>query len=84
MVNYRIINKCKDKSVILVDFFDTVMFRHIHSHQLMEKWAKALSRKYPRISEKKLVECRKYAISKLGGMSVRLNIIPYYRLYIKC
>ena len=67
MVNYRIINKCKDKSVILVDFFDTVMFRHIHSHQLMEKWAKALSRKYPRISEKKLVECRKYAISKLGG-----------------
>ena len=66
MVNYYIINKCRNKSVILVDFFDTVMFRHIHSHCLMGKWAKALTRKYPEIDEKKLVEYRNEGI-KMGG-----------------
>lgn len=67
MINCYIIHKCKNKSVILVDFFDTVMFRHIHSHQMMEKWAKALVRKYPEIDEKKLIEYRNNAIFKWGG-----------------
>lgn len=66
MVNYCIIHKCKGKSVVLVDFFDTVMFRRIHSHQLMGKWAKALVRKYPEIDEKKLIEYRNKGILNEG------------------
>lgn len=67
MINYCIIHKCEDKSVVLVDFFDTVMFRHIHSHQMMGNWAKALVRKYPELDEKKLVEYRNRGISNWGG-----------------
>lgn len=67
MINYCIIHKCEDKSVVLVDFFDTVMFRHIHSHQMMGNWAKALVRKYPELDEKKLVEYRNRGISNGGG-----------------
>lgn len=75
MINYCIIHKCEDKSVVLVDFFDTVMFRHIHSHQMMGNWAKALVRKYPELDEKKLVEYRNRGISNWGGggTSVQLN-----------
>lgn len=84
MVNYYIINKCRNKSVILVDFFDTVMFRHIHSHCLMGKWAKALTRKYPEIDEKKLVEYRNEGIKMGGGTSVQLNTMIYWFPYMKC
>lgn len=67
MVNYYIINKCRNKSVILVDFFDTVMFRHIHSHCLMGKWAKALTRKYPEIDEKNLLSIGMRELKWEGG-----------------
>lgn len=71
MINYCIIHKCEDKSVVLVDFFDTVMFRHIHSHQMMGNWAKALVRKYPELDEKKLVEYTGYCKSTAYRLNLR-------------
>lgn len=34
-----------DKQYIFVDFFDTVMFRKVHSHQMPKLWDNALSKK---------------------------------------
>lgn len=35
------------KKIILVDFFDTVMFRRIHSSQIPQQWAKGMLTRYP-------------------------------------
>lgn len=37
--------------IIFTDFFDTVMFRRIHSSQIYVQWAKALIHKYPVIGD---------------------------------
>ena len=34
------------REIILIDFFDTVMFREVHSFQLHSQWAKIISEKY--------------------------------------
>ena len=34
------------REIILIDFFDTVMFREVHSFQLPSQWAKIVSEKY--------------------------------------
>lgn len=34
------------REIILIDFFDTVMFREVHSFQLLPQWAKIISEKY--------------------------------------
>lgn len=34
------------REIILIDFFDTVMFREVHSFQLPSQWAKIISEKY--------------------------------------
>lgn len=54
------------KKIIFTDFFDTVMFRRIHSFQIYIQWAKAFIHKYSVIGESKtpfalaslLHECR--------------------------
>lgn len=54
------ISKFSGKEYIFVDFFDTVCFRHIHSHQVDEQWAKVVKVLYPSItySEKELRSLR--------------------------
>ena len=34
------------REIILIEFFDTVMFREVHSFQLLSQWAKIISGKY--------------------------------------
>lgn len=44
----------KEKKIydaVFVDFFDTLMFRRVTPHQLMERWAFCIGRKYPEFSE---------------------------------
>ena len=43
-------------SVIFVDFFDTLMFRKVTVHQLMERWAFCIGKKYPDFSEETIRE----------------------------
>lgn len=66
MIN-KILNLAKDKDVILVDFFDTVMFRCVHSHQIMSQWEKALKEKYKELRNYNLCQIRKDAIKKNGN-----------------
>lgn len=63
---YKIEKMVKNKSVIFVDFFDTIMFRQIHSHQLLHQWEKALIKKYSTLSEINLSELRKKVIKRMN------------------
>lgn len=67
------------KKVILVDFFDTVMFRKIHSFQIMPQWNRGMIRKYPQLAnmDEDLISLRKRAVRELGGDE---SAIEYYRL----
>lgn len=67
------------KKVILIDFFDTVMFRKIHSYQIMPQWKKGMIRKYPQLRDmnEDLILLRKHAIEALGGNESTIN---YYNL----
>lgn len=65
--------------IICVDFFDTLMFRHIHSHQLMIQWEKCLKRKYVPLKEIDLCSLRKQAIKEMGGNECAIS----YELMIR-
>lgn len=58
--------KCANKTYILVDFFDTVMFREIHSYQLMEQWENAIKVKFPELNNLNLSSIRKHVIKAIG------------------
>ena len=58
--------KCANKTQILVDFFDTVMFREVHSYQLMKQWENALKAKFPELYDINLSSIRKHAINAIG------------------
>lgn len=66
MIN-KILNLAKSKDVVFVDFFDTVMFRCVHSHQIMPQWEKALKGKYTELRNYNLCEIRKDAIKEKGN-----------------
>ena len=63
--------KYKNK-IILTDFFDTVMFRHIHSSQIFVQWAKVILHRFPILRktldnfhlQQMLHECRQELHSK--------------------
>lgn len=64
----KIYKLAKNKKVILVDFFDTVMFRKVHPLQVCEQWAVCVTRKYPaihRIGNNSLLQIRQSAVNKL-------------------
>lgn len=63
----------KDIKYVFVDFFDTTMFRHIHSSQLQPEWEKAIKRKFPNLKEFKLIELRKSVIDYLGGNELEIQ-----------
>ena len=52
--------KYKTPKYILVDFFDTIMFRTIHPFQLLDYWADNIKKKFDlKISSKELLKIRK-------------------------
>lgn len=55
-----------DKQYIFVDFFDTVMFRKVHSHQMPKLWDNALSKKIG-LEKGKLLSARKDAIRHMAS-----------------
>lgn len=59
----------KRKKVILVDYFDTLCFRRIHSHQMYDRWAECLLKKVPSLAEitnkQNLIMVRKKVSSSL-------------------
>ena len=58
--------KYKTPKYILVDFFDTIMFRTIHPFQLLDYWADNIKKKFDlKISSKELLKIRKDCFSKL-------------------
>lgn len=69
--------KCANKTHILVDFFDTVMFREVHSFQLMAQWENALKIKFPELIDLNLSLIRKNIIKDLGKEEC---VIPYKEL----
>lgn len=71
--------KCANKTHILVDFFDTVMFREVHSFQLMEQWENALKVKFPELIDLNLTSIRKNVINDLGKEECAIS----YRVLLK-
>lgn len=66
---------------IFVDFFDTVCFRHIHSHQVYLQWAKVLRKKFPEIanyySAEQIVTMRNEIIC---GLEMEYEEPPYQKV----
>lgn len=70
---WRILHEAKHKNVIFIDFFDTIMFRQVHSHQLMEQWEKALKKKFSQLKYENLSTIRREAIKELGGVECAVS-----------
>ena len=68
---------CKKKQVILVDFFDTTMFRHIHSSKLMRQWSAMMQSKFAAFLEEEMhpsfEAIRIESIKELGGEECRIK-----------
>lgn len=73
MENYRyisqngLLNKTAGKKVILIDFFDTLVFRRIHSSQVYVPWAKALKTRLDlgNVTVESLINLRQQSNSQL-------------------
>ncbi|ACX74569.1 Haloacid dehalogenase domain protein hydrolase [Fibrobacter succinogenes subsp. succinogenes S85] len=74
-----ILKKLQPYDVIFVDYFDTLVFRNIHSHQIYSQWAKVLLGKLDSVSkhidEEQLVALRWKALQNLREK----NDEPSYR-----
>ena len=74
-----ILKKLQPYDVIFVDYFDTLVYRNIHSHQIYSQWAKVLLGKLDSVSkcinEKQLVDIRWKALQNLR----KKNDEPSYR-----
>jgi len=60
-----------DKKGILVDFFDTIMFRRVSAKAAVRQWAVCLQSKYEAIATleiSRIVEMRKHFLSQRGGL----------------
>lgn len=70
--------------VILVDFFDTVMYREIHSSQLIPQWEKILKHKYNIPGNVSLREFRDKIINDSGKKECALDYkILIHKLYLQ-
>ena len=58
--------------MIFVDFFDTIMFRKIHSFQLLPQWEKKLKSNYPQLNDVDLISLRKESIREIGKMEYEI------------
>lgn len=80
----RIEKLAEYKSVIFIDFFDTVMFRQIHSHQLIGQWENALKRKYTQLIKVDLCKLRRIVINEIGKDECAISYdVLLERLYLK-
>lgn len=66
------------KDILFVDFFDTVMFRDIHSFQLLPQWERLIKNKYGILEGINLQKIRSRA-SESGGAKPYRDII--YEIY---
>ena len=57
---------------IFVDFFDTLMFRSVHSCQMTEAWDRALARKLE-LAAGKLRDCRRAVLAEAGRDECAVN-----------
>ena len=73
----KIVEESEGRPYILVDFFDTIMFRCVHSHQLMAQWENAMKKKYPFLEGIDLCRIRRNVITELGNNECAIN---YYDL----
>lgn len=54
------------KDIIFVDFFDTIMFRHVHPHTVTMKWANNICKKYNlNITGSRLVKYRNICFKEI-------------------
>ena len=76
-VENAILKKSEKKEVIAFDFFDTIMFRHVHSHQLMMQWSRAMKRKFCGLKNIDLVSLRQDIIksSNLNECEINYNVL---------
>ena len=80
----RIEKLAEHKSVIFVDFFDTVMFRQIHSHQLMGQWENVLKRKYTQLIKVDLCKLRRIVINEISKDECAISYdVLLEKLYLK-
>lgn len=64
----RLINTVMDKNIILIDFFDTLVFRYVHSDQIFQQWENAILYRFnlnDRIKQGELVRVRHRITSNL-------------------
>ncbi len=59
--------------VIFVDFFDTIMFRKIHSFQLLPQWEVKLKTIYPELISVDLINLRKDCIKKFEKIEYEIK-----------
>lgn len=90
---YFWIKQIHNKKYIFVDFFDTLVYRRVHSKQLLEQWAKALSIRLHtlkrEISSDSLISLRIQAERELRKSYdeppyTEVMSIVYIRLHIDC
>lgn len=72
-VERAILKKSEGKKIVAFDFFDTVMFRHIHSHQLLGQWSKAFKQKFPSLENIDLHSMRLQCIHDSGIDESEIN-----------
>ena len=69
--NYIAINK----KYIFVDFFDTVMFRYIHSDEVRPQWAKRMNKFYPSVNAEKWISVRNEIIGDNDECSINYEYL---------
>ena len=74
----------KKYDYIFVDYFDTIAFRTVHSHQMYTQWAKVLSAKVPEIERKRFTLERLISIRHSASSDLyKLYEEPSYELLVK-
>ena len=65
----------KNKKCILVDFFDTIMFRYIHSDEIRPQWAEKMCSSYPNINANKWMQTRREIIADKDECAVEYEYL---------
>lgn len=65
--------KLKNKNIIFVDFFDTLMFRKIHPFDVIDRWAELISNHYNGITKSQVLLVRKKAFAEYLRSNKEIN-----------
>lgn len=61
----------KNKDYIFVDFFDTIMFRYIHSDEIRPQWAKVMNKFYPTVDVETWIKARNEYIGNYDECGIK-------------